>query len=425
MAELLRMPEIAASTTHAVLSSWPVAENSPFGKNDPIATVETDKAEVDIPAESAGILLKTLVPAGAQVEVGSPIAVLTAEGEQVSDLDALLAELGVVEPASIAAPAPARREVPDSATAAPAPPAPARVFATPLVRRLAKEAGLAFETVTGTGPGGRIVRRDIEAAIAASRQEGEQQPRIPEPSPAPVSPVAITRPVPTTSGGTYEDIPHSRMRRAIAARLLGSKQNAPHFYLRASCQVDALLTLREQINTSEVKVSVNDLLIKAIARAHVLVPEMNAIWTDDAVRRFSEVDISVAIATEKGLVTPVLRGVESTSVTAVAAAMRDFGVKAREGRLQQTDLEGGAITISNLGMFGVEEFAAIINPPQSAIVAVGAAQAEPVVVDGTVTVAKILRLTVSVDHRPIDGTLAARWLQALTTVIENPLQILL
>jgi pyruvate dehydrogenase E2 component (dihydrolipoamide acetyltransferase) len=292
------------------------------------------------------------------------------------------------------------------------------VFASPLARRLAKEAGVAFETLTGTGPGGRIVRHDVEAAIAVARREVEQQLRIPEPSPLPASPVAAL-------GGAYEDIPHSRMRRAIAERLSESKQTAPHFYLRASCRVDALLKLREEINTGEVKVSVNDLLIKAIARAHLLVPEMNAVWTDEAVRRFPTVDISVAIATEKGLVTPVLRGVESRSVTAVAAAMRDLGAKSREGRLQQSDLEGGAITISNLGMFGVEEFAAIINPPQSAIVAVGAAREELIVVDGVVTVAKILHLTVSVDHRPIDGALAARWLQALTTVIENPLQILL
>jgi pyruvate dehydrogenase E2 component (dihydrolipoamide acetyltransferase) len=453
MAELLRMPEIAAATTHAVLSSWPVAEGGTFGKDDPVVVVETDKAEVDIPADFDGTLLRALVPAGAEVEVGSPIAVLTTQGEQVTDIDALLTELGVGAGKPAETRTVERRDVPEAPAPSPAPtatpaaalasaepvPAPAngapdhggRIFASPLARKMAKEAGLRYETLTGTGPGGRIVRRDVEAAISARRAEADRTPAAAEATPADRPTVTAAPPagptsVAPTAQGPYEDIPHTRMRRTIAARLLESKQTAPHFYLRASCNADALLALREQINTAaEVKVSVNDLLVKAVARAHVLVPGMNAIWTDNAVRRFSTVDVSVAIATDKGLVTPVLRGVESMSVTAIASTVRDYAARAKSGGLQQTDLEGGSITISNLGMFGVEEFAAIINPPQSAILAVGAARDEPVVIDGALEVAKVLRVTLSVDHRPVDGALAAKWISALTTVIENPLQILL
>jgi pyruvate dehydrogenase E2 component (dihydrolipoamide acetyltransferase) len=455
MAELLRMPAVDAGVTSAVLSGWPLAEGAAFAKGDPIVVVETAKAEVEVGAEQDGTLLKTLVPTGAEVEVDSPIAVIAAVGETVADLGAVLVELGVEtvsEP-----PRAVRRDVPESPdggaptetpgaiapkSSVPVPvtppePEPAtlpddsvrhrgeRVFASPLARRLAKEAGVPVQALNGTGPGGRIVRRDVEEAVAARRAEapvrGEASGTGNNPAPAqPVRPAAST-----VAGAGYEDVPHTRMRLSIAARLTEAKRTAPHFYIRATCKADALLLLRRQINeTSTVKVSVNDLLIKAIARAHVMIPEMNVIWTPEAVRRFTSVDVSVAIATDKGLVTPVVRGVQARSVTDVARAVRDFGNKAKGGGLQQSDLEGGSITISNLGMYGVEEFAAIINPPQSAILAVGAAREEPVVTDGSIEVANVIRLVLSVDHRPIDGALAARWMKALTSVVENPLQIL-
>jgi pyruvate dehydrogenase E2 component (dihydrolipoamide acetyltransferase) len=442
MAELLRMPEVAAAATEAVLSAWPLSEGAAFDKGDAIVIVETDKAEVEIPASAAGVLIKTLVAAGAEVEVGNPIALLGAPGEQVPDIDALLASLGVAPATPSEAKIAVRRDVPDvPAAAAPVPaaavpvpaealpaPAPAddrrgRIFTSPLARKLAREAGLAMETLNGTGPGGRIVRKDVDVAIAAARTAEPVRQTTAEALPPTASVPAVTRQ--DTRQVAYEDIPHTRMRRAIAARLLESKQSAPHFYIRASCRAEALLDLREQINTADaVKISVNDMLIKAMARAHVLVPEMNAIWTPDAVRRFSGVDISVAIATDKGLVTPVLRGVEALSLSAIAAQVRGYAEQARSGGLKAEDLEGGSITITNLGMFGVEEFAAIINPPQSAILAVGAARYEPVVIDGALEAARVLKITLSVDHRPIDGALAAKWIAALTAVIESPLQIL-
>lgn len=453
MAELFRMPAVAADSPTAVLSAWLVAEGAEFTKDDALVSIETDKAEVDVSAERDGVLLKALYEAGVEIEVGDPIAVLGAVGEQTGDLDALLAELGVAVAAPGAAPQAVRRDVPeDPAAADPAPPvSPApeaprpttaaagepdrggRVFSSPLARRLAREAGLDFTVLTGTGPGGRVVRRDVEAAVAA-RSTPQAAPQAPVPAPAqptaPAVPVgttgtAGTTGTTTTDTGDHEDIPHSRMRRAIARRLAESKQHTPHFYLRATCAVDELLALRQRVNAvSPVKVSVNDLLIKAVATAHTQVPEMNAIWTPDAVRRFRAVDVSVAVATGTGLVTPVLRGIENLSVSAIAARTRAYAEQARSGALRPADLEGGSITVSNLGMYGVEEFAAIINPPQAAILAVGAARDEAVVRDGAVTVAKTLGVVLSVDHRPVDGAVAARWLAAFTEAVENPVRLL-
>ncbi|MFE3941835.1 2-oxo acid dehydrogenase subunit E2 [Streptomyces sp. NPDC059118] len=432
MAELFRMPAVAADAATAVLSAWQVAEGASFTKDDALVSIETDKAEVDVAAEQDGVLLKTLYEAGVEIEVGDPIAVLGAVGEQAGDLDALLAGLGVVAPGE--APKAVRRDVPEEPVAQPAtaqlaaapvsgaPERGERVFSSPLARRLAREAGLDIEVLTGTGPGGRIVRRDVDAAVAA-RRTPEPTP-APAQTPAPPAAAAVPRAAAPADTGAHEDIPHSRMRRAIARRLTESKQHTPHFYLRATCAVDELLALRQRINAvSPVKVSVNDLLIKAVATAHTQVPEMNAVWQPDSVRRFRTVDVSVAIATDTGLVTPVLRGIENLSVSAIATRTRAFAERARAGGLAPADLEGGSITVSNLGMYGVEEFAAIINPPQAAILAVGAACDEAVVRDGAVTVAKVLGVVLSVDHRPVDGAVAARWLAAFTEAVENPVRL--
>ncbi|MFF3538777.1 2-oxo acid dehydrogenase subunit E2 [Streptomyces sp. NPDC002466] len=432
MAELFRMPAVAADAATAVLSAWQVAEGASFTKDDALVSIETDKAEVDVAAEQDGVLLKTLYEAGVEIEVGDPIAVLGAVGEQAGDLDALLAELGVGTPA--AAPQAVRRDVPEESDAQrPASPAPAaaasgepdrggRVFSSPLARRLAREAGLDIEALTGTGPGGRIVRRDVDAAAAARPVPATEPAAAPAPVPraAPAAPQAVA----PAGSGDHEDIPHTRMRRAIARRLTESKQHTPHFYLRATCAVDELLALRQRINAvSPVKVSVNDLLIKAVATAHTQVPEMNAVWQPEAVRRFRTVDVSVAIATETGLVTPVLRDIENLSVSAIATRTRAYAEQARSGSLHPADLEGGSITVSNLGMYGVEEFAAIINPPQAAILAIGAARDEAVVRDGAVTAAKVLGVVLSVDHRPVDGAVAARWLAAFTEAVQNPVRL--
>jgi pyruvate dehydrogenase E2 component (dihydrolipoamide acetyltransferase) len=292
------------------------------------------------------------------------------------------------------------------------------VYASPLARKIARQSGVAVETITGTGPGGRILRRDVEAAIAA---HAAAPPSAAPSAPAPAAPVAAAGAAP---GG---DIPHSRQRRAIAARLTESKQTAPHFYMRATIRAARLVALRAEINTGlddGARVSLNDLVVKAVAAAHQRVPEMNVIWTPDAVRTFAAVDVAVAVATDRGLVTPVLRDVTALTITQVAARSRDLAGRARDGRLRQDELDGGTISVTNLGMYGVEEFAAIINPPQAAILAVGAVRDEPVVEDGAVVPGQVMTVTLSVDHRPVDGVVAARWLAALRELLEHPLRVL-
>jgi pyruvate dehydrogenase E2 component (dihydrolipoamide acetyltransferase) len=495
MATLLRMPEISANTVEAVLSEWPVAENAEFAAGDAIATVETDKAVVDVPADAAGVLLRTLIAPGRSVSVGTPMAVLGALGEIVDDIDALIEQL-TGEPAATAAPAadaptPAgTREVSQSAEPAtpPATDAPSavsigpgrsgagatgggnasgRIFASPLARRIAKENGLAVGDIHGTGPGGRIVRDDVRRILAQRSAEPSGGPAVAggpvtaghdvaagrggaagsadghapaaglvagtvQAADAGASAESAASPETKAAGtaaGTsanYLDIPHTRMRRAIANRLTRSNQEAPVFSIRGSARVDALLALRKDLNeAAAVKISVNDLIVAAAARAHVAVPEMNAIWTPDAVRRFADVDIAVAVATESGLVTPVVRGVQRLTVSALAATSADLVNRARDGKLRQDELEGGALTVTNLGVFGTEDFTAVINPPQSAILAVGAARPEAVVTDGELGIATVLRVTLSVDHRPVDGATAARWMAAFLGLVQAPLRILI
>ncbi|MGY1601219.1 dihydrolipoamide acetyltransferase family protein [Geodermatophilus sp. SYSU D00815] len=421
------MPEVAANATEAVLAGWSLAEDAEFGADDVVATVETEKAVVDVEAEQPGRVLKLLVAPGSTVEVGAPIAVLGDPGERVDDLGALLASLGVGGlPDSPPDPEGGKQESPPSpavpepllAVAESVPPAAApagnghgRIFSSPLARRLAREAGVPLESIVGTGPGGRIVRRDVEAARRS------RAPAAPVSTPAPVG-------APVEQPAAWTDVPHTPMRRAIARRLTESKQTIPHFTVRATLRADELLRLRSGLADAGVQVSVTDLLVKAAARAHTAVPGMNVIWTPEATRRFTAVDVAVAVATETGLVTPVVRGVDRLGVGEVAAATRDLVERARAGRLRQDELEGGALTITNLGMFGTEEFAAIINPPQSAILAVGAARQEPVVVDGALAVATVVKVTLSADHRVIDGALAAEWTAAFTAAVEQPLRLL-
>ena len=448
MAHVLRMPGVAANATEAVLAEWLVAESAEFAAADALATVETDKALVDVEAEAAGVVLKTLVAAGSQVEVGAPIAVLGGVGERVDDLAALLRDLGVAEdsvpvvaeevrraepdvdpesgaPLAEAADAPgpaARLSSPATASSvngtSAAPGSSGRVFASPLARKIARDAGLAIEEIPGTGPRRRVLRRDVDAVLAA-RREAPAAASAPSAAPA-------TAPAPSGDAG-YDDVPHSRLRRAVAERLATSKREAPHFYVRTTVRVERLLALRAELNEAldgEVKVSVNDLVVKAVALAHERVPELNVTWTDDAVRRWHTADVAVAVATDRGLVTPVLRDVGSRSVSSVAGTVRELAGRAREGRLRQEELEGGSITVTNLGMYGVEEFAAIINPPHAAILAVGAVRMEPVVEAGAVVPGSVMSLTLSVDHRPVDGVAAARWLAELTGLLERPVRLL-
>jgi pyruvate dehydrogenase E2 component (dihydrolipoamide acetyltransferase) len=440
MATILRMPEVLANTTHAVLESWSVAEGEAVKSGDVLAEIETEKALVELNAEADGVVYRQLIASGDDVEVGAPIAVLSAPGETGIDVEALLgAEAATEAPAAEAPPAPVAAEVvasgaaapqgaasPDAAardavpsgtagpTAAPQPSGTAgeRVFASPLVRRMVRDLGIDLTVLAGTGPGGRIVRRDVEAFTASAP---------PVETPAPAAPAAAA---PADAG--YEEIPHSRMRQAIARRLTESKSTVPHFYLVAECRVDALLALRAQINASaSAKISVNDFVVKAVAAAFQDVPEANVTWTDTALRRYSSVDIAIAVATEDGLVTPVVRSVEGRTISGLSAAIAELAGRARAGRLRQSELEGGSFSVTNLGMFGTTEFSAIINPPQSGILAVGAAKQQPVVVDGELQVATVMRCTLSADHRAIDGALAAKWLAAFTARIENPISILI
>jgi pyruvate dehydrogenase E2 component (dihydrolipoamide acetyltransferase) len=433
VARILRMPEVAAGGTEAVLQAWSVTEKAEFGADDVLATVETEKAVVDVPAEQPGVVLRLLVDDGATVEVGAPIAVLADPGEPVDDVDALLAALGVQQaqaapPDPEGAPdQPASPALPDALAAdtvgasglSPAAPAGnghghghGRIFVSPLARRLARDAGLSLSEITGTGPGGRIVRRDVEAAARR---------------PAAVTPNQLSREKAdqlSREKAGFTDVPHTPMRRAIARRLTESKQTIPHFTVRATLRVDELLGLRTRLAAIGTKVSVTDLLLTAVARAHTAVPRMNAIWTPEATRTFSGVDLAVAVATGSGLVTPVVRGVDRLPLAELAATVADLVARAREGRLRQEELEGGTLTVTNLGMYGTEEFAAIINPPQSAILAVGAARQEPVVTDGALAVATVVHVTLSADHRVIDGALAAEWMTAFVAAVEEPLRLL-
>jgi pyruvate dehydrogenase E2 component (dihydrolipoyllysine-residue acetyltransferase) len=298
------------------------------------------------------------------------------------------------------------------------------LFASPIVRRLAREQGIDLATIEGTGPNGRIVRRDLERLAGQSRPDAGGAHDGARPVPQPAAAQAAPRPAAQAPAGATL-IPHTRIRRAIARRLTESKATTPHFYLTTECVVDELLALRERINQSApVKISVNDFVIMAVAAAFQDVPDANVTWSDEGLVAAASVDVSIAVATDGGLVTPVLRGVGAKRLSVIAAEARSLAERARNRRLQQHELEGGVFSISNLGMYGTLEFSAIINPPQSGILAVGAATPQAVVVDGAVTVATVMRCTLSVDHRAIDGALAARWLAAFTARIQDPLGML-
>jgi len=417
MPELLRMPEVATGSTSAVLSAWQVDIDQQYSAGDVVAVLETDKAVVDMEAEADGRIVHFLADGGQEVATGDPIAIWAGIGEEVADPQAAAQALGVGDAAGTvkieaeqSAPQTSRQvQVAEVLVSA------ERIFASPIARRLAREAGLALESITGTGPNGRIRRRDVEAARASA------------PAGAPTAPVAPAVPTvaPSTSASGYREIPHTRLRRAIASRLTESKTTVPHFYLRGVAEVDALLDLRRQMNEGEdLRVSVNDFIVKAVAYAHAMVPEMNVIWTPDAMRQFDSVDISVAIATETGLVTPVVRGVTNLSLGQIAETTKDFAQRAKSGALKQSELEGGSISVSNLGMFGTQGFDAIINPPQSSILAVGAARETPVARDGAIAVGTTVEVSLSVDHRPIDGATAARWMQVFVNALENPAKML-
>jgi len=425
MASVVRMPSVLADATEAAIANWLVGPGDKVAVGDPMVEIETEKAIVEYQAEEPGIVGRLVLAAGEAGEVGAAMAVLIGEGETDADIDAVLGG-GAVAPAVTAAEAPAAATPPVAAT--PAAQAAAagsgtRIFASPLVRKIALEKRIDLAGVSGTGPSGRIVRRDI--ARLEERREGRRERTEASPdaaaSPAPAASAPGSRPAPALPAGDRL-IPHTPTRRAIARRLTESKATTPHFYMSTECVVDELIALRGRINqTAAVKISVNDFVVMAVAAAFADVPEANVTWSDEGLVAHGSVDVSIAVATEGGLVTPVLRRVEGRRLSGIARETRALAERARERRLLQHELEGGTFAVSNLGMYGTLEFSAIINPPQSGILAVGAARQQPVVVDGAVTVATVMRCMLSIDHRAIDGALAARWLSAFTTRMQDPM----
>lgn len=399
MPTVVRMPEVLANSGEAIIQTWLVSVGQQIAIGDPIAEIETEKAVVEYAAEVEGIIAQLVAEEGATIAVGEPIAVVAAPGETADPID-----IGARDPESAA---PVLEKVVHTVESS-AQTNGRRLFATPLVRKIAREKGIDLTTVTGTGPAGRIVRRDLD--------------RLPTPEPA-AAPAAKAEP----SGPTgFTDIPLTGMRKAIARRLTESKTTVPHFYLSADCRVDALLELRRSVNAAApAKVSVNDFVLKAVAAALIEVPEANSVWNGDSIRRFEHADIAVAVAVDGGLLTPVVRGVDRLPLTAISAQVADLAGRARDGKIKQQELEGGSFSVSNLGMFGVQEFSAILNPPHSGILAVSAATQQPVVVDGELAVGTVMTVTLSVDHRVIDGAVAAQWMAAFVRRIENPLTILI
>lgn len=420
MATLLTMPGVMANATEAALQSWLKKEGDSVTAGDPIAEIETEKATVEMEAEADGVIGRLLVAAGESVDVGAPVAVLLAVGEAASAVDELLASLGAdghspAVPDSVTPAAPVVENAPDGGTSS------TRIFSSPLARRIARQHDLDVSALSGSGPGGRIVRRDVEDAL---RVAAAATPATHMPAPAQGKAAAPIEEAAKTTA--YTDVPHTRMRQVIARRLTESKSSVPHFYLSADVRVDALLALRKQINTAATrKISVNDLVVKAVGLTLHDVPAANVIWTDTAERRFTSADISVAIAVEGGLLTPVVRGVEKASISSLSATIADYVERAKGGKIRPEELAGGSFSVSNLGMFGTKEFSAILNPPQSGILAVGAAESRPMVIDGEISVATLMTCTLSADHRVIDGAVAAQWLEAFKRRLENPLSLLL
>jgi pyruvate dehydrogenase E2 component (dihydrolipoamide acetyltransferase) len=405
MAILLRMPEVAANVPSARLIAWTKKENESVAIGDCLAEIETDKATVEISAESAGILGKFLVEAGSDVAVGSPIAVLLSTDEREIDIDALIA-------ASADPPSSDTELATEPAATVARASTPSRVSASPLARRLALARGIDLSRLTGNGPGGRIVKRDVENASSAVAP-------IPK---APISP-AQPRPAPAEP---FTEIPHSGMRRTIAKRLSESKQTIPHFYLAIDCNVAALMKLRTEVNDgAQRKISINDFIVRAAAVALREVPTANVGWTESAMHHYEHADIAVAVSTESGLITPVVRAADRKSVSSISAEIADLATRARASQLRPDEYQGGSFTVSNLGMYGVPEFIAIISPPQAAILAVGATQRLPVANEDAVGIASIMRCTLSVDHRAIDGAVAANWAAAFKRIVERPLLMLI
>ncbi len=432
MATNILMPALSPTMTEGTLARWLKKEGEQVKAGDIIAEIETDKATMEVEAVDEGVLGKILVVDGTEgVKVNEPIAVLIEAGEAVPT--------GAAAPAAKPAPAaPAAAAAPAPAPAAPSPapaPAPAmnghaapgeRIFASPLAKRMAQQAGIDLVGVKGSGPGGRIVKADIEAF-----QPGATRPTAPAATPAPVAAPAAPKPAVAITA-PHRLVPNSSMRKVIARRLTEAKSTIPHFYVSMDIELDALMKLRADLNAKSPKegpgafrLSVNDLVIKAAALTLRRIPTVNASWTDEAIVLYDDVDISVAVSIPEGLITPIVRHADRKGLAAISNEMKDLAARAKSGKLKPEEFQGGGFSISNMGMFGVSSFAAIINPPQAGILAVSAGQQRAVVKNGALAIATVMTCTLSVDHRVVDGALGAEWLAAFKAIIEDPLSLML
>lgn len=446
------MPALSPTMTEGTLVKWHKQEGDEIVAGDVIAEIETDKATMEVEAVDEGRLGKILVPEGTEgVPVNQPIAILLEEGEDESALEGLQQKPAVSAPeekreeraeaprAEIAEPVSAAATPSTPAAAAPATSAGQeksgeRIFVSPLARRMAEQAGLDLRQLKGSGPKGRIVKADVEAALAgkplekAAARPAEVAPptAAPAPAAAPAGPGA--KELADLLGLKYRQEPLTNMRRTIARRLSEAKQQVPHFYLTVDCEIDALLELRQQLNErtgGEVKISVNDFVIRAAALALKQVPEANASFDESGLLFYEQADISVAVATPAGLITPIVKQAENKGLATIAREMKDLASRAREGKLKPEEYQGGTFSVSNLGMYGVRHFQAIINPPQGCILAVGAGEQRPVVKKGSLSIATVMSCTLSVDHRVVDGAVGAEFMAAFKKLIEDPITMLL
>ena len=433
------MPALSPTMEEGTLAKWLVKEGDNVKSGDIIAEIETDKATMEFEAVDDGVIGKIVIPAGTEgVKVNAPIAVLLADGETAAD--------AAPAPAKATAPTATAASAPAQAAASPAPAAPkaadgTRVFASPLARRIAADKGIDLSTIQGSGPHGRIVKADVAGATASAAPmamaNATATVAAPAPAPAPAAKAATAMPTGPDAaqvmrmyeGRAYEEVKLDGMRKTVAARLTEAKQTIPHFYLRRDIRLDALMAFRGQLNkqleSRGVKLSVNDFIIKACALALQQVPAANSVWAGDRMLRLKPSDVAVAVAVDGGLFTPVLKDAEQKSLSALSAEMKDLATRARDRKLAPHEYVGGTFAISNLGMYGIDNFDAVINPPHGAILAVGAGVRKPVVgADGGLTVATVMSVTLSVDHRVIDGALGAALLQAIVDNLENPMAML-
>lgn len=421
----IKMPALSPTMTDGTLAKWLVKEGDEVRSGDVIAEIETDKATMEVEAIDDGIMAVIAVSEGSQnVPVNAVIAMLAEDGE---DPQAITVDEGAADtPASAPISEPVSEEVPVSQTAAsdegksqqtPASLAPAmatnRLFASPLARRIASQNNMSLDGLVGSGPNGRIIKIDVEEALASKADKQKSAP-------------VLSASLPSSS---VEDrfVPHSAMRRTIAQRLSESKQTAPHFYLTVDCEIDTLLAARKTMNAAAdegVKISVNDMIVRAAAHALMKVPDVNGAYEEEGCRYYADADICIAVALDGGLVTPLIPAAQNRGLADISQISKELARQAREGTLPPEAYQGGTFTISNLGMFGIREFSAVINPPQGAILAVGAGEQRPVVKDGALAVATVMSVTLSADHRIVDGALGAKWLQTFKEIIENPVLML-